>query len=641
MIHTWGVRSRVVLVAVLPMLVVAVLLTAFYTNSRLADFEEAYTTRGKAFARQLAAASEYAVFSGNRETLEQLVDTTLTEDGVLGVAIVDRYGLPLLTAGQIDEQTLPYLDHSPSQSRQENRDSLRVIEQITANRVELQDDVSEALLEQNPYPVNSPQLGQVLLDLSYSHLHARRNELLRAGAITVLLVLLGTLILAIYMSSGVSGPIRRIARAVERIGQGSFEERVPPVGGGSLKSLAIGVNNMAAQLASAHEDMSKRINQATAELRTRKEEAERANMAKSRFLAAASHDLRQPMHALSLFIAELSQHRLSRDASHLLDQISTSAQAVEDLLDSLLDISKLDAGVLCPSPRPFPLQPVFDRVEAAQRPAARERGLALRLRQTAHWGLSDPVLFERVLSNLVSNAVRYTRHGSVLVACRRRGDQLRIEVRDSGIGIPPESQEIIFQEFVQLANPERARGKGLGLGLAIVRRLTDLLHHPLDIRSQPGKGSIFAVTLPYAPAESMPHAADVLRHPGNLHGLRIALIDNDPLALSGLSSLLRSWGCDIVSAASRAQLLRQLENAGQAPQIIISDFRLGGTENGIMVVRAVRERYGATLPAAIISGDTGADTQALVQGAGLPLLHKPLRPARLRALLNRVNATTD
>lgn len=638
---SWGIRSRVILVAMLPMLVLAVVLTAFYTSSRIADIEEAYTARSTAFARQLVAASEYAVFSGNNDALQQLAMAMLAEDGVVGVMVMDRFGEILARSGKPAsgigfDKGLVTTSLSVSAIN-----TLRIIEPILPSRVELDDGLGAGVFESQPAWQMPPVLGKVVIDLSRTHIDSKRAELLRTGVLTVLVVLIGALALAVSMSRGVSGPIRRVAAAVEKIGRGQFSERVPIVGGGSLKSLAEGVNEMAAELSSMHDEMSRRIDEATHELRARKEEAERANMAKSRFLAAASHDLRQPMHALGLFIAELSQLKQNANRERLIEQISASAEAMEDLLDSLLDISKLDAGVLEPCIRSFALQPLFERIAGAQQSYARDRGLELRIRPTDQWASSDPVLIERILGNLLSNAIRYTPAGRILLACRKRGDRLRIEVRDSGIGIPAEARTIIFQEFVQLDNPERARDKGLGLGLAIVRRLIDLLDHRLEVISEPGRGSVFAIELAAsAPVTDSPESTPK-RSPGDLAGIRIALVDDDPLALSATHGLLLSWGCEVVAAHDATTLLDELAADGRPPQVVICDFRLAGSANGIELIRAIRARWGSGLPAALITGDTGPDVLGLAHEAELPLLHKPVRPARLRALLNRLITNCD
>lgn len=629
----WGIRARVILAALLPMLALAVVLTVFYTSSRLTDLDEAHTARAQALARQLAAASEYAAFAGNLDTLQQLANAVLAESDVIGVSIVDPAGQLLARSSR----SFPQQDGLPvGPPEPRNDELLRVTEAILPSNLEFDDDFGiGAAGTQVRHSV--PALGTVVVDLSRERLKVRRNELLKAGAASVLLVLLGSLLLATWLSRGVSGPIRTVAQAVSRIGRGRLSERVPDMGAGSLKLLSDGVNDMAGRLEEMHDNMARRILEATAELRARKEEAEQANLAKSRFLAAASHDLRQPMHALGLFITELAQLAHAPETRHLVQKISASAEAMENLLDSLLDISKLDAGVLHPNVRAFPLQPIFDRIAAEQRAAAAEKGLRLRVRPTTAWTQSDPVLFERVLTNLASNAIRYTRQGGVMIACRRRDGRLCIEVRDSGIGIGADEQEIIFQEFVQLDNPERARDKGLGLGLAIVRRLTDLLDHRLTLRSAPRRGSVFSLEVPAATPDPLLEGGAGERPPGDLGGWRIALIEDDPLARAGMQGLLTTWGCTVCAAASLEELLAAPDADAAPPQLLISDFRLHGGDNGIAAIGVMRARWGKDIPAVLISGDTGADTLQLAQSSGIPLLHKPVRPARLRALLHRLH----
>lgn len=637
MIENWGIRSRVLLVAVLPMLVLALLLTGFYTTARLGDLEAAHSARGTAFARQLVAASEYAVFSGNREALQQLTNAILSEEGVTGVVVGGRQGVILASSGVSSQLSTAQINLENTLRIEVIGNALRIVEPIVPAQLELDEDLITVTSDQPFVDHERPLLGYVMIELSRDQLNLKRNELLRAGVITIVIVLLGTLALAFSMSRGVSGPIRQVAITVKRIGKGHFNERVPIVGGGSLRTLAHGVNDMATELSSMHADMNARIDAATAALRARKEEAEQANTSKSRFLAAASHDLRQPMHALGLFITELSQQNLDGRSRHLLEQVSASAEAMEDLLDSLLDISKLDAGVLKPNIHPFPVQPILDRIKRSLAPPAIEKGLELRVRPSKTWILSDPVLFERILSNLVSNGVRHTQSGRVLVGCRVRGAQLRIEVFDTGVGIAQEAQTIVFQEFVQLDNPARMREKGLGLGLAIVRRLTDLLDHPLYLRSLPGKGSLFAIEVPTCAPLTTAHTTTIeyRRDTGDLTGTHVAIIDDDPLALAATESLLSSWGCAVTAAADTETLIAALAEAGK-PDLLISDLRLGTDLAGLEAVATVKKRFGAHLPAAVITGDTAPETLQAAQSAGLPVLHKPARPARLRALINRL-----
>ncbi|PAS99342.1 MAG: hypothetical protein BSR46_08615 [Candidatus Dactylopiibacterium carminicum] len=632
------IRARVLIAAIVPTLVLGILLTALLTFSRLGDLEEALNQRGHAIARQLAASAEYGLFSGNREVLQRLTESALGTSDLYGVAIHDRDGSLMASAGlqQHAGQPLPQGDQSIEGGGQ----LLRIAEPVKLSQS----------LEQDPYTltgnvsVRERPLGEVVVLISRETLDSRKLNQIGTASITLLLVLGGSIGLAFVMSSSVSRPIQRIAEAMAAIGRGELASRVPVEGRGLLRQLAEGINDMAARLTVAHSSQEQRISAATVQLRERTEEAERANHAKSRFLAAASHDLRQPMHALGLFIADLSRKEHSPDTRQLIERIAASAEAMENLLDSLLDISKLDAGVVSSTPRPFALGPILERIGNDYDHAARERGLRLRVRPTLLWVHSDPLLLERILINLVSNALRYTRRGAIMVTARKRGENVLIEVRDSGVGIAPEEQSNIFLEFVQLENPARDRSRGLGLGLAIVRRLADLLYHPLTLRSQPGRGSVFGIMTPIAPAETGPALKPLTEQ--DFLGRVVTVIDDDVLAQESLVGLLRAWGCFVVASDSLPGLLEALEELEVEPEVIISDYRLPGEYTGLEIIANLRQRFGAELPALLLSGDTGPDTLREATARHVPLLHKPVRPAKLRAamthlLQSQIKVSTD
>jgi CheY-like chemotaxis protein/anti-sigma regulatory factor (Ser/Thr protein kinase) len=306
---------------------------------------------------------------------------------------------------------------------------------------------------------------------------------------------------------------------------------------------------------------------------------------------------------------------------------------MENLLDSLLDISRLDAGVLDRQIKPFPLQPLFERIDVDYRREADQRSQRLRLRPTNLWVESDPLLLERILHNLISNALRYAPGGTILLACRKRGDKVRIEVRDNGPGIAQEAQDTIFQEFVQLDNPERNRAKGLGLGLAIVRRLTNLLEHDLSLRSTPGRGALFAVELRAAKPGLIPEG--IPPPPAHsLYGRHIVLVDDDELAVASTTGLLESWGCQVTAAASLELILSTIDEHAK-PDIIVCDYQSGSSVDGLAIIERLRAHFGQRVPAIILSGDTSAAVTDNARQAGIPLLHKPVRPAKLRALLQR------
>lgn len=613
------IRTRAILIAALPAAVMAVLLVGYFTNSRLTDLEEAHTQRGKALARQLAAASEYGVFSGNQDSLNKLSNAILIEKDVVSVRVIGP-----------QQQVMAHAI-APARNTVDGESSLRFHEPVSGVGV----NIEESFFEGVSKPATAERRGEVIVEMSRDSLRAEERRLHRNAALFVIGVLIASVLLAIRMSRGISGPIQRIASTVTRFGRGDLSARAQLEGGRSLRELAAGVNDMADRIQASREDLQRQIEVATRELLEKKDEAERGNRAKTRFLAAASHDLRQPMHALGLFVAELGQKPHAPDTRRLVEQIAVSAETMENLLDSLLDISRLDVGVLDRQIKPFPLQPLLERIEVDYRREAELCGQRLRLRPTSLWVESDPLLLERILHNLISNALRYAPGGTVLLGCRKRDRRVRIEVRDNGPGIAPEAQEAIFQEFVQLDNPERNRAKGLGLGLAIVRRLTDLLHHPLSLKSAPGQGALFAVELPLtSPGHVV--ASSAAPAPGQaLSGLHVALVDDDELAVAGTVGLLESWGCHVTAAENQASILAALAQARTPPDVILSDYQITGVADGLETINKIRACYGLAIPAIILSGDTSIATANAIQQAEIPLLHKPVRPAKLRALLQR------
>ncbi len=615
------IRARAILIAALPAMVMAGLLIFFFTSSRLSDLEDVHIQRGKALARQLAAASEYGVFSGNLESLRKLSNAIVVEKDVVRVVVIGP---------QHDVLTETV---SPDRLAEHGSDPpLRFREPVTGVGVNIED----AFLENTGIspPAGTERRGEVLVEMTRESLRAEERRLFWNAVLLGVAVLVASVLLALQMSRGISGPIQRIASTVTRFGHGDLAARVPVEGGRSLRALAEGVNDMADKLGASQEYLQRQIEAATRELLDKKDEAERGNRAKTRFLAAASHDLRQPMHALGLFVAELGQKPHAPDTRRLVEQIAVSAETMENLLDSLLDISRLDVGVLDRQIKPFPLQPLLERIDVDYRREAEMRGQRLRLRPTSLWVESDPLLLERILHNLISNALRYAPGGTILLGCRVRGRRVRIEVRDNGPGIAPEAQEAIFQEFVQLDNPERNRAKGLGLGLAIVRRLTDLLDHPLTLKSRPGHGALFAVDLPAAAPGLIAEGSHPVASQA-LNGLHVVLVDDDELAVASTQGLLESWGCEVTAANSEAHIIAALDARGTRPDIILSDYQITGPADGLEIIQRLRAHYGEPIPAIILSGDTSSATAAAIQQADIPLLHKPVRPAKLRALLQR------
>jgi signal transduction histidine kinase/integral membrane sensor domain MASE1/CheY-like chemotaxis protein len=374
------------------------------------------------------------------------------------------------------------------------------------------------------------------------------------------------------------------------------------------------------------------------ELRARTSELTLANTAKSRFLAVASHDLRQPLHALGLFVAQLRTPLESGEMAKAIERVSAAVGEMNEMFDSLLDISKLDAGVLAPKIVEFSIARLLQRVERTFDQATREKGLRLRVTRSAAWVRSDVVLLERILLNLVSNAVRYTLRGGIIVGCRRRGEMLRIEVWDSGPGIPEDQKQNIFGEFFQLPGPERDRYGGLGLGLAIVDRLRRLLNHQLELTSAVGRGSRFTILVPMAAARVTPAEPVGSPYPAAfaVQGKVILVIDDAPIVQEATSGLLGKWGCSVVTAGSDEAALIQLAEREQRPDLIISDYHLANGKTGVEAIERIDAAFGASIPAILISGDTAPERLRDAKDKGYILLHKPVDPMRLRAVMHQL-----
>jgi two-component system, sensor histidine kinase len=370
-----------------------------------------------------------------------------------------------------------------------------------------------------------------------------------------------------------------------------------------------------------------------------REVAVEANRAKSSFLAAASHDLRQPIHALGMFVGALRGVPMAPEGRRIIQQIEASTAAMDSLFSALLDISKLDAGVVTVEKQAFAIGPVLERLCHDHQEEARAKGVSLVLEQCSAIVWTDPVLIERVLRNLVSNAARYTDRGRIVIGCRRRGAAIAVQVIDTGPGIPLNEQKRVFQEYYQLSNPHRDSTKGLGLGLAIVRRLTSLLDCGLALDSEPGRGSRFEVTIPLAEHQSPvaePEPAIASLAPAK--GL-VVVIDDEPAVLDATLSLLTGWGYDVVAVGGGDEAILRLSADPAKPALILCDYRLRDGESGLVVIERIRAKYSETIPAILITGDTAPDRLAEAKASGLLLLHKPVPNGKLRAAIVNLTLT--
>jgi CheY-like chemotaxis protein len=364
-----------------------------------------------------------------------------------------------------------------------------------------------------------------------------------------------------------------------------------------------------------------------------------ANLAKTRFLAAASHDLLQPLNAARLYASSLIERTLPEEAKRLANNVDTSLDAVEEILGALLDISRLDAGKFEPEKRTVALGALMSQLALAFEPMARAKGLELHVVPTRALVHSDPRLLRRVLQNLLSNAIKYTSRGKVLFGARMRGDRVEIQVWDSGPGIEPAQQALVFKEFHRLAETA-ATERGLGLGLSIVERIGRVLEAPVTLRSTPGKGSLFSVSLPRV--SGVTGRSRAILQPavvGDIRNLRVLCIDNESDVLDGMRALLDGWGCRSYMAASTEEALKRLDEMDGVPNVILADYHLH-TGTGVETVKAIAARVGRELPVVVITADHSPEVQREIREMGLVMLRKPLKAAQLRALLARISMQT-
>ena len=616
------IRTRAFLLGLLPTLLVSGVLTAYHLHTRLADLEATAMQRGTALARHLAASAEYGVFSGNRVALGKLLEQAMAEPGVAGAAVIwpDQ---ARLVRGESPVR-LPPLG-KPAHWEADMR--VWFAHPVTPSSLEENDPFIE-----EP-PAASTPLAWVAVSLDLRQKQALVRQLLLASlSITLLGLTLAVLLIHRLALSGLK-PLMDIIATVKRISSGAFGSHMEVTAASpELRELQLMVNRMSESLRSYQQDMEAKVRAVTAELEHKRREAEQASLAKSRFLAAASHDLRQPMHAVSLYVEALKPQMRGRMAAELLDRIERSINGTVELFNAILDVSKLDAGVVQPQLAPVRVRALFLRLADDFASEAERKGLSLRVRAPDAWIESDAILLERILRNLLSNALRHTARGGVLLAARPRGGRLRLQVWDSGSGIAPEHQPRIFDEFYQAGREDGQIRHGLGLGLAIVRRLARLLGYPLQLDSRPGRGTVFSLDVPLLPGGPGENAPLREETRASLSGHAL-VVDDDPAILNALGHLLQQWGMQAVRVSGMDQLAGAIE---QAPDVVLADYQLQGGETGLMVAQAVRQRWGGNIPVVLITGDTRTETIRALRQSGYPILYKPVRAEQLRGVLEKL-----
>ncbi len=490
--------------------------------------------------------------------------------------------------------------------------------------------------------------GKVMVEMSLAAVQsARRSVWLNVGLVLAV-SLVGVGLAGWWAARRISEPIRALGKAVDRLGAGE-DASVAIEGTAEVRHLQQGFNEAARALAESHRLLQTRINDATAELARKNQLLEVASQAKTRLLAAASHDLRQPLHALTLFSDGLANGESDPVKLQRIGHIRECVDSLDRLFSELLNLSQLDAGVLQPQWIDFPLDRLFEEISRNFRPVAEQQGLRLVVRKTDVWVRCDYVMLSRILNNLVSNSLRHTIEGGVLIGARRRGRGVRIDVVDTGVGIAAHHQARVFEEFYQVEPAGRqaaSRGaRGMGLGLATVQRLAELLNTRVDLTSKLNKGTCVRVLVRSAAAAlPVPAAAPAfaaIEEEESLAGVRILVIDDERTILEGLTVVLSNWGAEVLPAQTRAEALAMADGWSQPPDVVISDLLLQGGDNGLDVIAALERHSRGIGPATarlLVTGETKPDRLREVASAGITVLYKPVSPRVLRQAIQAQRA---
>lgn len=653
-----GIKQQTLLVALIPILLTTLLFGSYAIYTRFSDADNALIEHSKSVTHQLALGSEYALFSGNMELLEQGMNTKLKHKEVQSVQILDVDSKPL-TSSRIETKTDPALSSMVNVSRPiyQNSNSLVLYETVYATQINLSDPNKAGGVDQ------TKKLGAVIIEFNKTDLNRQKFEMLIVNFIVMAGVLLISVVAALWLSRRISDPILSMDDIIRKIGKGNLMARIPTQSNVfELNELAFNINDMARQLASDRDTLEQRILNATHDLRRRKEEAEQAHhevlrlneklstafielenkeQAKTRFLAAAGHDLRQPVAAANLFVESLKYSSPTPLQSELIEKLDQSMNVFSSMLERLLDISKLDAGLIKPQMKPINLPDLFEWLEQTFSQISTERQLRFRLAYPIGKPLfirSDMGLLQSILMNLVSNAIKYTEHGSILISARQRGDKVLLQVWDTGIGIPESELVRIFDEFYQVGNRHRSREGGLGLGLSICQRAISLLGSKITCRSTPGKGSVFQFYLPLEGVQRSVEKPQASLMPETIsiktlfRDKNVVVVEDDELVLAGMSTLLQGLGAGVQYFSDAEEALQH--TAILEADYFIVDYALGGKFNGLEFLEEVQRKRQAPIRAVVITGETSSKFISSVENSPWPVLHKPVNYAKLALALH-------
>lgn len=630
-----GIQTRMTLLALGPTTFMALLLVIYFTFIRLDDAEQHLRELGVVTALHIAASAEFGVITGNKPLLQRLMNSTIQEGRAQFAQIVDAQMRHLAQAGVKPAHWEP---NPQTEALPYSQQDYVFVMPIRLSEVQAYDNQRANAAATNTH--QGPVLGWAIVAMSREPLKVSKQQMLLASLSIVLAGLGLTIMLAMRIGQSVSRPIRELSQVVEELAHGHLHARVEPTAGGELLLLQKGFNSMANSLQTHQTELEQKIRAATTDLEAKRAEAEQSNRAKSNFLASASHDLRQPMHAIGLFSSTLKHRLTTPEQRELVQRIEDAVTALQSMFDGLLHISRLDSGMLEPNLEACDLAAMLLRVGQEFQPQATQKGLRLRIHVCQAWVNSDSMLLGRMLNNLVANAIRYTEQGGLLLACRRRKDQWMVQIWDTGVGMAAEHLGKIFDEYYQIGNAERNSAQGMGLGLAIVSGIARILDCKIEVFSRPGRGSVFNIILPQAQTPPINRRSSAGRQFGQFNFERVLIIEDDQAARESLQGLLTSWGLDVRSAGSYVQASACLDQDTIIPALIICDYRLPQT-SGVDTIAALRARLGVEVRAILISGDTAPESVERMQASGLPILYKPVRPAKLRALITSYLDTLD
>ncbi len=629
-----SIRNRILLAALAPVVLAVVSVGALLLTRHAQEIERNLVERTVSLARQAAMLSELPLAAGSNANARAAADFIERSAGIVGLALVDRDGVSVDNRGNLGSTALRLLDSKPL-SVQVERDS------------HLVSVVHPVVLFAQPSGATNTGTGQRVgfVALTVSRADEKRDiaKLWWTGVAILLAATLLSLVLVRAATRSISAPLSALSNGLSRVASDDFSVQLQEAGRGEFRKLAMNFNQMTGALQSARRGLQNEVKLATEALAGRTREAEAANNAKSRFLAAASHDLRQPAHALSLYGAALRQGLrqqppgVSESLMPAVQGMQAASRSLDALLNAVLDISRFDAGVVSADVQTVALKSLVNDVTTVLASSAKEKGLQLRSRVPDVSIESDPTLLRRVLDNLVSNAIRFSRAGRILVTVRQRSDHCLVQVWDQGIGIAPANLPLIFDEFYQVRRGDSGQG-GMGLGLAIVARSATMLGAKIDVRSRVGRGTCFSLRLPdllnvKAPRlknPSAPESASISLDDGQR---RVLVLDDDALIRDSMRSLFATLGLDTSAESAVGALLLIAEKERQHIAAAVVDYRLHDGFTGIEAARKLQKILRRGVPILLITGDTSAERLRLLGISGFPVLHKPLNPDQLLTAL--------